>query len=412
LAEAGHRVIGLDGDARTVADLQLGQPPLFEPGLEDLLKKGLAQRCLTFTTDIASAVGEADAIWIAYDTPVDDEDRADVNFVVSRATLLFPHLRKDTLVIISSQLPVGTTRRLEDICAAICSGKRIAFVCSPENLRLGKAINVFMNPDRVVAGTRCEEDLRRFAELMLPITDRIEAMSVESAEMVKHAINAFLAVSVTFINEVASLCERCGADAGEVSVGLKTDSRIGPRAYLKAGAAFAGGTLARDIVFLEGLGEREGLDAQIFSAVRRSNEEHRSWLGRRLMEVLGSVTDRRIGVLGLTYKPGTDTLRRSTAVELCRWLTRNGAVVSAFDPVVREVPEDLRSVIGLFDSPDGAMRGTQALLIMTECPQFRSITADDVCRAMPVPLVLDSGGFLEKQLGCDSRIRYLKVGKS
>ena len=323
-ASAGHEVIGWDPDAATVSGLAEARPPVSEPGLTELLAEGIASRHLRFTPDLAEAVTEADVVWIAFDTPVDDEDRADVDGVVSHVSAAFPHLKDHAIVLSSSQLPVGSIARLEKAWARVSGGRRVSFACSPENLRLGKAIEVFTKPDRVVLGVRSEDDRVRLATLFAPITDRIEWMSVESAEMTKHAINAFLATSVTFINEIAALCEQSGADAKEVERGLKTEKRIGPQAYLGPGAAFAGGTLARDVVFLKALGQAAGRATPLMDGVESSNREHRGWARRRLLSLLGPLGGRTIAVWGLTYKPGTDTLRRSTAVELCRWLVRAG----------------------------------------------------------------------------------------
>src|SRR5262249_19142379 len=231
------------------------------------------------------------------------------------------HLRDGAIVLVSSQLPVGSTARL----AAMAP--RLRFACSPENLRLGKAIEVFTKPDRVIVGVRDMETRILLAQLFAPITSQLEWMTIESAEMTKHAINAFLAVSVTFANELASVCERVGADAKEVERGLKTESRIGPKAYLAPGAAFAGGTLARDVAFLTELGARHGLVLPLLGGVRPSNDAHQQWARRRLEDRLGSLAGATVAVWGLTYKPGTDTLRRSAAIELCRSLAAAGATV-------------------------------------------------------------------------------------
>ena len=241
LAAGGHQVSGLDFDQAVVANLKNGQPPLFEPGLEELVKQGLESGRLDFSSSAAEAVREARVIWVTYDTPVDDDDNADVEYVVERVARLFPYLEAGQAVLISSQLPVGTSKQLEALFAAARPGVAVSFSYSPENLRLGKAISVFSQPDRVVIGVRAEESRKRFAELLAPFTTHIEWMSVESAEMTKHALNAFLATSVTFINEIAAICEQVGADAKEVERGLKSESRIGPKAYLGPGGAFAGG---------------------------------------------------------------------------------------------------------------------------------------------------------------------------
>ena len=386
LAKAGHHVVGIDSD---IERLQAGHAPIFEPGLDDLLKP------VRFTTDI-TAVRDAQVIWITFDTPVDEDDRADVDFVVRRVTELFPHLPDNSLVLVSSQLPVGTIRRWEDACP----NKTVSFACSPENLRLGKAIEVFTKPDRVIVGIRRETDRARLIELLCPFTDRIEWMTVESAEMTKHALNAFLATSVAFINEIAIVCEKVGADAQEVERGLKSEARIGPKAYLSPGAAFAGGTLARDIQFLTHL----GVPTHLLPAVKASNDAHRQWLQRTLVTLLGSLTGKTIAVWGLTYKPGTDTLRRSSAVELCQWLAQQGAQVRAHDPAVKALPAELAKIIQLCPSPVEAVAGAAALVVATAWPDYQTVE-------VAPPIVIDPSRFLAKTLGNQPQVRYVAVGK-
>jgi UDPglucose 6-dehydrogenase len=401
----------------TVRALQAGLPPLFEPGLEDLVKLGMAEGHLCFTTDITTALDGADVVWVAYDTPVDDHDRADVKSVVECVTKLFPYLTAGTLVLISSQVPVGTTRQLEQAYVAAFPEKPVTFGYSPENLRLGNAIKAFTQPDRVVVGVRTvggpQSVVReRITALLQPFTDRIEWMSVESAEMTKHALNAFLATSVTFINEVATLCEQVGADAKEVERGLKSEPRIGPRAYLGPGAAFAGGTLARDITFLEQIGAAHHQPTHLLSAVRTSNDIHKQWVHRKLQDLLGDLRGQTVAVWGLVYKPGTSTLRRSYAVELCEWLARQGVHVRAHDPAAQVLPEELAQRFALCSTPLAALEGAAALVVATGWPEYHLLTTDTVVSAMRMPVVVDPNRFLEKTLGSDSRIRYATVGKA
>ncbi len=411
LASAGYTVIGVDENAETIHNLQNARLPVFEPGLEDLVRQGMAAGRLTFSSD-PRQIADADIVWIAYDTPVDENDRADSEYVIQRVTALFPYLSRNALVLVSSQLPVGSTRRLEETCRRAGPEGSVAFACSPENLRLGKAIEAFTHPERIVVGARTEQDRARIEQLLKPFTERIEWMSVESAEMTKHALNAFLATSVVFINELSALCERVGADAKEVERGLKSDIRIGPRAYLRPGSAFAGGTLARDVSFLVEIGRSENLPTHLFSAVAFSNAAHRQWAHRRLIEVLGDLRGRSIAILGLTYKPGTDTLRRSIAVETCRWLHAQGAHVAAYDPAVKTLPAELAEFIVLCPFAEMALRGADAALISTEWTEFDSIQADDLVAWMAQPLVLDPGRVLENHLAADQRIRYLAVGRA
>jgi UDPglucose 6-dehydrogenase len=401
LAQAGHHVTGIDADAATIASLAAGKAPIAEPGLDELLRANASR--LEFTTDVAAAA-PADVAWIAYDTPVDADDRADVDFVIGEVGKLLPHLRVGAVVIVSSQLPVGSVARLEAMRTDL------RFASSPENLRLGKAIAVFTDPDRVVVGMRDDRAKAVIAELLAPITAKIEWMSVESAEMTKHAINAFLALSVTFANELASVCERVGADAKQVERGLKTESRIGPKAYLGPGGAFAGGTLARDIAFLTALGGQHGLALPLISGVRPSNEAHKHWARRRIEDRLGALAGKTVAVWGLTYKPGTDTLRRSASVELCCDLAAAGAKVMAWDPAVRELPPELSRTIALAASAEAAARGASALVIATEWPELTKVELASVIAAMARPLVVDANRFLAKRFAEVPGVEYFAVG--
>ena len=410
MASGGHTVIGYDPDPAVIDALSAGRPPIFEPGLAELVQEGLANERLRFTADSSEALRTADVLLVAWDTPVDEDDQADVQSVVARAEALFPHLRPGSLVVISSQLPVGTTAYLEARCAALRPGPRIEFACSPENLRLGQAIDAFTRPDRIVIGTRGTQSRPQLAALFAPFSERIEWMSVESAEMTKHALNAFLATSVAFINEIAAISERVGADAAEVARGLKTDARIGPRAYLSPGPAFTGGTLARDIVFLGRRGAELGVPLHLISSVRESNDAHRQWALRRLeSEFGGTVSGKTVAVWGLTYKPGTDTLRRSGSVALCQALAERGAAVRVFDPAIHELPNNVAAIATLARSPAETARGADALVVATEWPVFREVSADEIVAA-GVPIVLDAGRFLAATLGADRRLRYVTVG--
>jgi UDPglucose 6-dehydrogenase len=419
LADAGFDVVGLDHDQPTVDDLRNARPPLEEPHLADLVAGELKTGRLSFTTDATEALRGADVLWVTFDTPVNERDEADVEFVRARLEAIVGAIRPGTLVLISSQVPVGFTRAL----ARDWEARGLHYAYSPENLRLGKAIEVFRKPERVVVGLSHESDKPLVTRLFGPFgpagadgnaggPPRIEWMALESAEMTKHALNAFLAVSVTFINELARLCEAVGADAKEVERGLKSEGRIGPKAYLSPGAAFAGGTLARDVQFLVHFGQEHDIATPLFGGILASNDLHKTWMYEKVTHLLGTTPDPTVAVLGLTYKPGTSTLRRSAAVELCQWLRLRSVRVQAHDPAVHELPEELRPVMKLCASPAEALADADVAVIATEWPAFRQLKSEDFVSAMRRPQVVDQNWFLAAALVADHRVGYVATGRS
>ncbi len=396
-------VVGLDFDAATVSQLNAGQAPLLEPGLNELIASGLASKQLSFTTDPKIACAKVDVLWLAYDTPVNDSDESDVESVLAPLRKTLPHLPKGTLVLVSAQLPVGTCAGLEK------EYPQFHFASSPENLRLGRAIGSFEKAERAIVGIRTDAKKPLLEQLFKPFAAQVIFMRTESAEMVKHALNSFLALSVAFINEIARLCEHVGADAKEVSMGLKSEARIGPKAYLGPGGAFAGGTLARDVVTLSKLAKLKGETVCVIPAIKQSNDLHRGWAFRRLQSRLGDLRGKKISVLGLTYTPDTDTLRRSAAIELCQQLLAAGVTVSAFDPAVSQLPPELGSAALAADVSD-ALAGAEAVVVCTEWPQFRRADWAKIIPLMRRPVFVDANRFLEKELKTIPGVEHLSVG--
>ncbi len=409
LASVGHEIVGLDSDQTVISSLNEGKAPLFEPDLDALIAEGIKSGRLRFTSDMATACKDAEVLWVTFDTPVDDDDVADINFVLIQIKSALMVLSGGALVLVSSQLPVGSIAILENFAKEIAPNKRISFASSPENLRLGKALNAFLHPDRVIVGTRTAEDRTILKKLLSPITEKIEWMSIESAEMTKHAINAFLATSVTFANEIAAICELVGADAKEVERGLKSESRIGPKAYLSPGGPFAGGTLARDIEFLGKISRDQQLVTPLLSSVRLSNDAHKKWVQRKLLEHFPGLRGIRVAVWGLTYKAGTDTLRRSLSVELVDWLLEHGAQVQVYDPAVKALPINWANQVKKCVSAHENMEGIQVLVVGTEWPEFK-----DAAHRLPNfensnLLIIDANRHLQESLR-ESAIAYLSVG--
>ena len=378
---------------------------MLEPGLNELLAAGLAAKKLSFTNDPAAACAQADVLWLTYDTPVNSNDESDVDAVLTPLRRALPHLPAGALVLISAQLPVGTCAALEK------EFPQFHFAYSPENLRLGKALDAFEKAERVVVGIRSDAKKPLLAELFAPFTPQVLFMRTESAEMVKHSLNAFLAVSITFINEIARLCEHTGADAREVSAGLKSEARIGPKAYLGPGGPFAGGTLARDVVTLTKLAATHGESIAVIPAIKHSNDLHRGWAGRRLQARLGDLRGKKIAVLGLTYTTNTDTLRRSAAVELCQQLLAAGAHVSAFDPAVKQLPAEL-AAIHLAGDIATVLTGADAVAVCTEWPQFRQADWPNLIGKLHSPVFVDANRFLDKELKNLPGVEHLSVGRA
>ena len=409
LASVGHDVTGLDADTDTIEKLAQGIAPLFEPGLDDLLQIGIANGKLGFFTSPVLALEGAEVLWVAFDTPVDDEDQADVAYVQGQIQMALPFLADGAVVLVSSQMPVGSVRKLEDFAQRNMSEKNLEFACSPENLRLGKALDIFLKPDRIVVGVRNGRTRQVLGKLLSPITEKVEWMSVESAEMTKHAINAFLATSVTFANEIAAICELVGADAKEVERGLKTETRIGPKAYVSPGGPFAGGTLARDIAFLGIEAKLHQLATPLLSAVRPSNDEHKNWVRRKLLQQFGSLSAVTVAIWGLTYKPGTDTLRRSLAVELCDWLIRQGTKVCTYDPAVKQLPEHWSGKVTHCTSALDAVIHENALVVGTEWPEFKQAASGLSAKAPSGLVIVDANRHLQAQV-LHSGFNYVAVG--
>jgi UDPglucose 6-dehydrogenase len=408
MATLGHRVIAIDFDEARVANLSKGIAPIFEPGLEELIERGLSSGNLRFSARINDAKG-IDVLWVAYDTPVDD-DTADTDFVMGQIERALLGVSRDVIVLVSSQLPVGSVRRLEQAEALNHGVPQLKVAYSPENLRLGSAVGDFLRPRRIVVGVRSSRDRDLLHGLLSSITGSIEWMSVESAEMTKHAVNAFLAASVAFANEIASICESVGADAKEVERGLKTENRIGPRAYLSPGAAFGGGTLARDVAFLNQTARERGVITPLLSSVLPSNDSHKLWVQRKLRGLFADLSRTTVAVWGLTYKPGTDTLRRSPSVELCDWMIREGATIHVHDPMVTSLPELWCDAVKRYDDPIAAVLGAHALVVATEWPMYCTISTDQLIQCSPHLVVLDANRFLANLAATEGRVRYFAVG--
>lgn len=410
LARCGHTVVGVDENAQRIASLQEGRAPLFEPGLDGLLSEGIESGRLRFATDASVAAPSADVVFVAYDTPVTERDEADVSGIVRTIEKLTPWVDPSSLLLIHSQVPVGT-------CRAIRENRRrsrpdfceMAYV--PENLRLGQAIDRFLHPDMLVIGAEDPGAFEMCDALFAGISGPRVRTNLETAEMAKHAINAFLGTSISFGNEVANLCQAAGADGAKVMSILHLDRRVGAHAPIDPGMGFAGGTIARDMRILQALAHEKGNQTHLIDAAFAVNEQQNSLPLKWLSRVYGALEGLRVGVLGLTYKPGTSTLRRSAALEIVRRLNAEGVIVAVSDPKA-----DLSEVSDLprFEfsrDPYAAMTGKDALLLITPWPEFKMLDYERIKAGMRHPLVLDMPNALDREQLERQGFAYLGVGR-
>ena len=333
LSSLDLNVTAYDSDKKTIQAIKKLNPLIDEPGLKELLKKGFENKKLKVTTS-KKDLHNHQIYWVTYDTPVDDEDVADTNFVLEKIKELFEFFNNDSIVIISSQIPVGTTKKIIDLYEKSYD-KKLNICYLPENLRLGNALNVFLNPDRIVVGCDKKEVRKKLEDLLLRITDNLIWTSIASAEMAKHTINAFLATSVAFANEISTLCEHVDADAKQVEKAIKSDKRIGKLAYLSPGGPFAGGTLARDINYLADLSKNKQIDLSLLLSVSHSNNNHKKWAINHLNEDFKSLSEVAVLILGIVYKRGTNTVRRSHSIELSNDLSKTCEEIYLYDPLVK-----------------------------------------------------------------------------
>lgn len=411
LAELGYQVVGVDSDTGNVDALNSGRPPLYEPGLEELLAKNLASGRLRYTTGLSEALAGVPYVLMTYDTPVNERDEVDLTEIFSTTEKLAGSMEPGATFIISSQVPVGTCEKLAGTIREVRPSLAFGIAYVPENLRLGQAIQRFLNPEMLVIGTDTNATLEQVEALLSVIRAPRVTTDLRTAEMVKHAINGYLATCISFTNELAGLCDLVGADSLKVVEALRLDSRVSPKAPLMPGSGFSGGTLARDVKVLRGLGQQHGYRPPLFEGVWEVNQWQNGAPVRRLKQVYPSLEGRVVTVLGLTYKPGTSTLRRSVALEVIRDLVAAGARVQAYDPKAN--PEELENCQGFTacSSVEDAARGSDALLLMTAWPEFKELDFTQIGVLMKSRVLVDAHNFLDGEALVRQGFLYLGIGR-
>ena len=410
MSELGHTVVGVCSNDRDAALLNAGSPLLHEPGLKALLERNVAAGRLRYTTDAARSVQKADIVFLSADTPLDNDDASDLSEILALIDLLRPHLVTRPVLCVTAQVPVGTTAEIARRAGSDVGALR-GYAYVPEFLRLGSAVETFQQADRVVIGCDDPDVAQQVAALYQPLNRPVVFTGVRTAEMAKHASNAFLATTISFINEIAGLCERLGADASDVARILKLDHRIGPDAFLTPGLGFAGGTLGREIRSLQQFGRSVGSETVLLDAVWNVNARRASLVTDRLKETLTDLRDRVVTLFGLTYKPGTSTLRGAISLTIARRLQAAGARVRAYDPLADLT--ECRGAIPIEMAPDPytAAHAADAVVLLTEWAGIEALEFDRLRRHTRGDIFFDTRNLFDPALLGRSGFRYIGIGR-
>jgi len=416
-SDFGHDVVCVDKDPAKLAKLQAGEVPIFEPGLDQLMARNVEAGRLSFTDNLADAVREAEAVFIAVGTPTRRGDgHADLSYVMAAAEEIAAAMTGYTVIVTKSTVPVGTNRQVKHVVARANPAADFDVASNPEFLREGAAIDDFMRPDRIVVGVQNDRAAEVLRDIYRPLYLRefpILTTDLESAEMIKYAANAFLATKITFINEIAALCERTGADIKMVSKGMGLDGRIGNK-FLHAGPGYGGSCFPKDTQALARIGQENGLPMQITETVIKVNDETRRRMVGKVVDMLdGKIAGKTIAVLGVTFKPNTDDMREAPALTVIPALIGGGARVRAVDPQGHREAADLLPGVNWVEDAYKAAQNADAVVILTEWNEFRALDLKRLARRMAFPALADLRNIYSAR---DARRagfkRYISVGRA
>jgi UDPglucose 6-dehydrogenase len=411
-ADMGHQATCLDVDEAKIADLGQGVMPIYEPGLEELVMRNVQAGRLAFTTDYAEALSAAEFAFIAVGTPSGVDGEADLRYVQAVAERVADTVNHPITLINKSTVPVGTGDWVADTIRRRRGNDNLEFcvVSNPEFLREGSAINDFMNPDRVVLGSLDREGANRVAQLYLSLRCPIMITDLRTAEMIKYASNAFLATRISFINEIASICEELGADVREVATGMGYDRRIGHH-FLDAGLGWGGSCFPKDVKALAHMAVLHGTNPQLLQAVIDINRNQRRRVVIRLRRVLNGLSGRVIGILGLSFKPNTDDIREAPALEIIHLLQNEGATIRAYDPQAMEEAARVTHKVTLCANPYEVAEGADALVLATEWNEFKYLDFERIGQLMHKRVIMDGRNLWQPERLHALGFTYLGVGR-
>ncbi len=388
-SDLGNKVIALDVNEKRIENLKRGIMPIYEPGLDELVKRNVNAGRLSFTTSYAEALNGTEFAFIAVGTPSGVNGEADLQYVAAAAKSIAENMKTPLVIINKSTVPIGTGDWVADIVKG-AQPKPIQFsvVSCPEFLREGSAIGDFMNPHRTVIGSLHGDAAEKVAQLHLPLRAPIVITDLRTAEMIKYASNAFLATKISFMNELADLCERVGADVTEVAAGMGYDKRIG-HAMLNAGLGWGGSCFPKDVKALAYMSREKGLTPRILDSVTSVTYDRRVDMVSRMGEMVGGLKGKTIGLLGLAFKPDTDDMREAPSIDIAGHLTEAGAKVRAYDPVAVEVARPILPAVEMFNDPYEMAKGCDGVMVVTEWNEFKQLDLDRLKQLLKKPVILD-----------------------
>jgi len=411
-ADLGNRVIALDISKEKIEGLKRGKMPIYEPGLEELVERNVKAKRLTFTTSYAEGIEDAEFVFIAVGTPSGVDGEADLQYVEAAARSIAEAMSEPLIIINKSTVPVGTGDWVAEIVKRHQKDSiPFSVVSCPEFLREGSAIFDFMNPHRTVLGSLDREAADKVAQLHLPLRAPIIITDLRTAEMIKYASNAFLATKISFINEIANICEALGADVTEVATGMGYDDRIGSN-FLNAGLGYGGSCFPKDVLALTHMAEEKGKHPQLLHAVMEINNDRRPMAIKRLEELLNNeLNGRTIGMLGLAFKPNTDDMRDAPSIDIANKLIAAGASVRAYDPVAMQVAAPILPAVDMYDDPYSMAEGCDALIVNTEWNEFKQLNRRKLHEVMKQPVLFDGRNIYDPEEMAQLGFKYRGVGR-
>lgn len=410
-AELGNQVICIDNDSSRVAGLRKSIMPFYEPGLKEIVTSNVKKKRLQFSANLKDAVKKSSIIFIAVGTPPKDNGEADLTDIEKVAQNIAHYMPSYRLIVEKSTVPVETGKWVQRTIRANIRGKKKFDVASnPEFLREGSAIEDFMHPDRIVLGVESKKAEDILKELYQPLNCPIIVTDIKSAEIIKHAANSFLATKISFINAIANICERVGADVTKVAQGLGLDKRIGPK-FLNAGCGYGGFCFPKDVDAFIHIAKKNGYDFQLLKAVRQINQEQKDSLVKKVENALWNLKGKTIGVLGLSFKPGTDDLRFAPSVDIIKSLESSGAKIRAFDPQAREEAKKVFKNIKFCKDAYAAANGSDCLVVLTEWNEFKELDFKKIKKLLKQPIIIDGRNIYEPAKMRKLGFNYFGMGR-